>query len=72
MKPIVIGDNCVIGAGAIIMPGAIIEDYVTVATAAVVTQDQHLKKKKIYVGIPAKELSTRNTGNDSSKETKKP
>jgi acetyltransferase-like isoleucine patch superfamily enzyme len=58
MKKVSIGDNCVIGAGAIIMPGAVIDDNVTVATGAVVTQNQHLLKGKTYVGIPAKELKS--------------
>jgi hypothetical protein len=70
MKPIVIGNDCVIGAGAIIMPGAIIDDQVTVATAAVVTQDQHLYKGKTYVGIPAKELVSRKKAQIDTEEAK--
>ena len=59
MKQVIIGNNCVIGAGAIIMPGAIIDDDVTVATGAIVTQNQRLSKGKIYVGVPAKELNSK-------------
>lgn len=51
-----IGKNCVIGAGAIIMPGAMIEDNVTIAAGAVVTRHQVLQQGKIYGGIPADEL----------------
>lgn len=51
-----IGSNCVIGAGAIIMPGAVLEDNVILAAGAVVTQNQVLEKGKIYAGIPAKEI----------------
>jgi hypothetical protein len=51
-----IGNNCIIGAGAIVMPGAIIEDNVTLAAGALVTKKQILKKGKIYGGIPAKEI----------------
>lgn len=56
MKKIRIGDNCVIGAGAIIMPGAVLEDDVIVAAGALVIQDQVLTKGKTYGGIPAKEI----------------
>ena len=55
LDKIIIGDNCVIGAGAFIMPGAIIEDNVKLAAGAVVKKGQVLKKGKIYTGIPAKE-----------------
>lgn len=56
VKPVTIGNNCVIGAGAILMPGAIVEDDVVIATGAVVTSNQILKKGKIYAGIPAQEI----------------
>ena len=56
LDKIIIGDNCVIGAGAFIMPGAIIEDNVKLAAGAVVKKGQVLKKGKIYAGIPAKEI----------------
>lgn len=56
IKPVTIGDNCVIGAGAILMPGATVEDDVNIATGAVVTSNQILKKGKTYAGIPAKEI----------------
>ena len=56
IKEVIIGNNCVIGAGAIIMPGVTIEDDVIVAAGALVTQDKVLKKGKIYSGIPAREL----------------
>ena len=56
MKKVIIGNNCVIGAGAFIMPGAVLEDDVTVAAGALVTKNQVLEKGKIYGGIPAKEI----------------
>ena len=56
IDPVSIGNNCVIGAGAIIMPGAIIEDNVTVAAGALVTKKQRLISGNMYVGIPAKKL----------------
>ena len=59
MDRVKIGNNCVIGAGAIIMPGAVIEDDVKLAAGAVVTKSQILKKGKIYGGIPAKEIKSK-------------
>jgi serine acetyltransferase len=56
MDKIRVGNNCVIGAGAIIMPGAILEDDVVVAAGALVTKGQVLMKGKMYGGIPAKEI----------------
>jgi len=56
IKKVTIGDNCVIGAGAIIMPGVTVEDNVIVAAGALVTQDQVLKKGTIYAGVPAKAI----------------
>jgi hypothetical protein len=56
MDKIRVGNNCVIGAGAIIMPGATLEDDVVVAAGALVTKSQRLSRGKIYGGIPAKEI----------------
>lgn len=56
MDRIKIGNNCVIGAGAIIMPGVVLEDDVVVAAGALVTKGQRLEKGKIYGGIPAREI----------------
>ena len=56
MDRVKIGNNCVIGAGAIIMPGAILEDVVKLGAGAVVTKSQILEKGKTYGGVPAKEI----------------
>ena len=56
LKPVRIGDNCLIGGRAIIMPGAVIEDDVTVGLQALVLEDQVLKAGKTYVGIPARSV----------------
>lgn len=56
MDKIKIGDNVVIGAGAFIMPGAVVENNVKIAAGAVVKKGQVLKKNRIYAGIPAKEI----------------
>jgi acetyltransferase-like isoleucine patch superfamily enzyme len=51
-----IGNNVVIGAGAFIMPGAIVEDNVKIAAGAVVTKGQVLKEGRIYGGMPARKI----------------
>ena len=63
LDKIIIGDNCVIGAGAYIMPGAVLEDNVKLAAGAVVRKGQVLKKGKIYAGIPAKEIEKKKKKN---------
>ena len=55
-----IGNNCVIGAGAIIMPGATLQDNVVLAAGALVKQNQVLEKGKTYAGVPAKEINISN------------
>ena len=60
LDKIKIGNNVIIGAGAFIMPGAVVEDNVIIATGAVVTKGQVLEKGKIYAGIPAKEIESKN------------
>lgn len=57
MDKIRVGNNCVIGAGAIIMPGAVLQDDVVVAAGALVIKGQVLQKGKTYGGIPAKEIT---------------
>ena len=59
IKDVKIGNNCIIGAGSIIMPGAILKDDVIVATGGVVKQNQILEKGKIYGGVPAKEINNK-------------
>jgi acetyltransferase-like isoleucine patch superfamily enzyme len=54
-----IGNNCVIGAGSIIMPGAVLKDNIILAAGAVVSQNQILDENKTYGGIPAKEIKNR-------------
>ena len=56
IDPVIIGNNCVIGAGAIIMPGVVMEDGVTVAAGALVPKKQRLVSGNIYAGIPAKKI----------------
>jgi len=56
IKKVKIGNNCVIGAGAILMPGVIMEDSSVVGAGAIVPKNKVLKKGKIYVGNPIEEL----------------
>jgi len=61
LKKVKIGNNCIIGAGAIIMPGVEMEDGSILGSAALATQNQVLKKGKTYGGIPAKEIKNNST-----------
>lgn len=56
IKKIKIGNNCIIGAGAIVMPGVKLEDNSILGAGGIVPKNQVLKKDKIYVGNPAKEI----------------
>ncbi len=53
---IVIGDNCYIGAGAIILPGVSIGSNCLVAAGAVVTKD--VPSGKVVAGNPARVISS--------------
>lgn len=50
-KPIVIGENCWFGAGAMVMPGVHIGDRCVIAAGAVVTKD--LPDDSLAAGVPA-------------------
>jgi acetyltransferase-like isoleucine patch superfamily enzyme len=56
INKVTVGNNCVIGAGSIIMPGAVIEDNTIIAAGALVKKSQHLPGNKIYGGVPVKEI----------------
>lgn len=51
-RPIVIGTDCWIGGGAIILPGVTIGNGVTVGAGSVVTKD--VKDRCVVVGNPAR------------------
>ncbi|MEM0492423.1 MAG: acyltransferase [Candidatus Thermoplasmatota archaeon] len=55
VQKIKIGDNCIIGAGAIIMPGVTMEDNSIVGAGAVVPKNHVLKTGKMYIGNPLEE-----------------
>lgn len=51
-----IGDQVLIGMGAMIMDGAVVESQVVVGAGSLVPPGKVLKSGKLYVGRPAKEI----------------
>ncbi len=51
-----IGNNVLIGMGAIVMDHAVVEDKVLIAAGAVVLEHAHLESGFIYAGVPAKKV----------------
>lgn len=49
-----IGDNCMIGVGAILLQGAEVEDGSLVAAGALVAQKTKIPPKSLYMGSPAR------------------
>lgn len=49
-----IGDNCIIGMGAIIMNGAVIGNNCIVGAGALVTENKHFADNSLIIGSPAK------------------
>ncbi len=56
--PVVLGRHVIIGAGSIILPNVIINDYSAIASLSLVNKD--IDPCFIYGGIPAKKLKERN------------
>lgn len=53
-RPITIGENCWIGAGALIMPGVRIGDDAVIGAGAVVTRD--VRRGQSVAGVPARAI----------------
>jgi carbonic anhydrase/acetyltransferase-like protein (isoleucine patch superfamily) len=51
-----IGDRCLIGIGAIVLDGAVIEDEVIVAAGSIVPPGKRLAARGLYIGSPAKRV----------------
>lgn len=55
-----LGDNVLVGMGAIVMDNVVVEPNVLIAAGAVVLENSHLQSYGVYAGVPArrvKELS---------------
>lgn len=60
-----IGDYCLIGMGAIVMDGAVVEDYVILGAGSLVPHSKRLEAGHLYVGSPARRVRPLN---DAEKE----
>ncbi|MAW21131.1 MAG: gamma carbonic anhydrase family protein [Flavobacteriales bacterium] len=49
-------DNVLIGMGAIVMDGVVVESNSIIAAGAVVLEGTHIKSGTIYAGVPAKKI----------------
>lgn len=67
MAKVTIGNNCVVGAGAIIMPGVTIQDNTIVAAGALVPKNTTLLSGKLYAGVPAREIQKKPTTTEDTR-----
>lgn len=51
-----VGDYCLVGIGAIIMDGVVLEDYVMLGAGALVSPGKRLAGGYLYVGAPARQI----------------
>jgi carbonic anhydrase/acetyltransferase-like protein (isoleucine patch superfamily) len=51
-----IGDECLIGIGAIILDGTVVEDRVLLAAGSLVTEGKVLESGYLYLGSPARQV----------------
>ena len=51
-----VGDHCLIGIGAILMDGAVIEEQVLIGAGSLVPPGKRLESRYLYVGSPAKKV----------------
>ena len=51
-----VGDHCLIGIGAVLMDGAVIEDRVLIGAGSLVPPGKRLESRHLYVGSPAKKV----------------
>jgi len=61
IKKVRIGNMVLIGGDSMILPGVTIEDNVVVGAKSLVLKDQVLKQGKMYAGVPAREITPRET-----------
>jgi carbonic anhydrase/acetyltransferase-like protein (isoleucine patch superfamily) len=60
-----IGDNCIVGMGAIILEGARIGDWCIIGAGAVVPEGMVIKSNSIVLGVPAKAVRKVTSGHKS-------
>lgn len=53
-----VGDNVLIGMGAIVMDNAVVQDNVLIAAGSVVLANTVLESNSIYAGVPAKKVKS--------------
>ena len=51
-----IGNNVLVGIGAIVLDNAVVEDNVIIAAGTVVKEGQVLEANSVYAGVPAKKI----------------
>jgi carbonic anhydrase/acetyltransferase-like protein (isoleucine patch superfamily) len=51
-----VGDRVLVGMGAIVMDGAVVENDVVIAAGALVTPGKRLRSGYLYAGSPAREV----------------
>jgi len=51
-----IGNRCLVGMGAVVLDGAVVEDEVMIAAGALVPPGKHLAARGLYVGNPARRV----------------
>lgn len=51
-----IGDRVLVGMGATVMDGAIVDEDVVIAAGALITPGKHLRSGHLYAGSPAREV----------------
>lgn len=61
VKKVHVDDRCVIGAGAIIMPGCYMQKKSVVGAGGIVPKNSVLKNDRVYVGNPVQEKPKRKT-----------
>lgn len=55
--PVIVGDGCDIGVGAVILPGVTLGEHVQVGAGAVVTRS--FPAKAVIAGVPAREMTAK-------------
>ncbi len=51
-----VGNFCLIGIGAVLMDGVVVEDEVIIGAGALVPPGKHLEQRNLYVGSPVKKI----------------